>query len=104
MRDSMIKLMLVETASHPYAVVRARELRRWVDSGEYTRILAGAYPRRDEDAAADLSEAARDAARSYTEAFQRTQDALGRFLHETLGVVGAVKGWVDANFRRGGDN
>ena len=104
MRDSILKLMLVESASHPYAVVRARELRRWVDSGEYTRILAGHYPRRDDDAAADLSEAARDAARSYTEAFERTQDALGRFMHETAGLVGAVKGWVDANFRRGAEN
>ena len=38
--------------AHPFAVVRAAELRRWVDSGEYTQILGGTYPRRDEDAGA----------------------------------------------------
>ena len=49
LRDSVLKLLLIERATHPYAVVRAAELRRWVDSGEYTQILSGNYPRRDED-------------------------------------------------------
>ena len=46
LRDSVLKLLLVENRSHPFAVVRATELRRWVDSGDYTRILGGDYPRR----------------------------------------------------------
>ena len=45
LRESMLRLMMVEGASHPFAVVRAKELRRWVDSGAYTAILAGTYPR-----------------------------------------------------------
>ncbi len=101
LRESVLKLMLVENASHPFAVVRARELRRWVDSGTYTAILAGVYPRREEDADADLSEAAREAARSYTESFRGSQDALGRMLHETAGLLGSMKGWVEETFRRG---
>ena len=47
MRESLFRLMLVERQSHPFAVVRAKELRRWVDSGAYTAILGGAYPRRE---------------------------------------------------------
>ena len=101
LRESVLRLMLVERATHPFAVVRAKELRRWVDSGAYTAILAGTYPRRDEDADANLSEAAREAAQSYTESFRDTSDALGRFVHETAGMVGSVKGWFDETFRRG---
>jgi Zn-dependent protease with chaperone function len=46
LRDSVLKLLLIEARSHPFAVVRAAELRRWVESGEYTRCLSGEYPRR----------------------------------------------------------
>ncbi len=58
MRESVLRLMIVETQSHPFAVVRAKELRRWVDSGAYTQVLAGNYPRREDDATADISAAA----------------------------------------------
>jgi hypothetical protein len=44
-RDSVLKLLMLEGRSHPFAVVRAAELRRWVDSGEYNRVLAGEYAR-----------------------------------------------------------
>ncbi|WP_310962344.1 M48 family metallopeptidase [Nocardioides terrisoli] len=101
LRDSFIKLMLVEGQSHPFAVVRATELRRWVDSGEYTAILSGDYPQRGTDAAASVSAAAQDAARSYTDSFRRTQDSLGRMLHDAAGVAGQLKGWLDETLRRG---
>jgi Zn-dependent protease with chaperone function len=100
LRESLLRLMLVERAAHPFAVVRAKELRRWVDSGAYTAILAGTYPRRDEDADADLSAAVKEAAQSYTDSFRNTSDALGRFVHETAGMMGSVKGWFDDTFRR----
>ncbi len=100
LRESVLKLMLVENQSHPFAVVRARELRRWVDSGEYTQILAGNYPRRDDDATASMSDSAREAAKSYADSFSDTQDALGRFIHDTAGALGSLKGWFDENFRR----
>ena len=101
LRDSLLKLMLVENQSHPFAVVRAGELRRWVDSGEYTQILAGNYPRREDDADANLTDSAREAARSYAESFRQTQDTLGTFVHEAAGALGSLKGWLDDTFRRG---
>jgi Zn-dependent protease with chaperone function len=100
LRESVLRVLLLERATHPFAVVRARELRRWVDSGAYTSILSGSYPRRDEDASAAMSDAAREAAQSYTESFSNTSDALGRLLHDTAGVVGSVRGWFDETFRR----
>ncbi len=99
-RDSVLKILLNERATHPYAVVRAAELRRWVDSGEYTQILAGTYPRRDEDDAAKMSEAAKDAADSYTETFRQTQDALGKIVHDVAGFFGSAKLWLDEQLRR----
>ena len=49
LRDSVLTLFLVEGQSHPFNVVRASELRRWTESGEYTTILGGTYPRREGD-------------------------------------------------------
>ena len=99
-RDSVIKLLLVEGRSHPYAVVRAAELRRWVESGEYTAILGGDYPRRADDKDAQMSQAAKDAADSYSEAFRSSQDALGKLVHELAGLAGSAKGWLDEQLRR----
>jgi Zn-dependent protease with chaperone function len=100
LRDSVLKLLLVEARSHPFAVVRATELRRWVDSGEYTRFLAGEYPRRDSDDDATVSEAAKAAARSYTETFAQSQDAVGRLVHDAAGFLGSAKLWLDDVLRR----
>ena len=43
-------------------VARAAELRRWIDSGAYARILGGDYPRRDDDGDASVSEDVKAAA------------------------------------------
>ncbi len=103
LRDSVLKLLLIENRSHPFLVVRAAEVRRWVDSGEYTRILSGDYPRRQDDDSAKVSEAAAAAARSYTETFKQSQDALGKMVHDVAGVLGSVKLWLDEQWRRGQD-
>lgn len=100
LRDSVLKLLLIERASHPFAVVRAAELRRWVDSGEYTDHLTGSYPRREDDADAKLSDAAKEAAASYATAFQQSQDALGKLVHDIAGVAGSLKIWLDDKLRR----
>ena len=100
LRESILKLMLMERASHPFLVVRSSELRRWVDSGAYTAILGGDYPHREDDDSASMGEAASEAAQSYQDAFRNTGDALGRFIQETAGLVGSVGRWVDQNLRR----
>jgi hypothetical protein len=100
LRDSVLKMLLIETRSHPFTVVRAAELRRWVDSGDYTAILGGTYPRREDDADAPVSEAAQAAARSYADSFRQAQDPLGRLVNDAAGMLGSVKGWLDENLRR----
>lgn len=98
LRDSVLKLLLLESRTHPFAVVRAAELRGWVDGGDYTRVLGGDYPRRADDATATVSQAAKEAAQSYTEAFKQTHDTLGRLVHDAAGWLGSAKLWWDEKF------
>jgi Zn-dependent protease with chaperone function len=105
LRESLIKLQLTAFLTHPMPVARAADLRRWIDSGEYGRILAGDYPRRDADRDASVSGDAKAAADSYRSEFRRSQDPLVGLLRK-LGdgasgvgdVVGAgasrVRGWM----------
>jgi Zn-dependent protease with chaperone function len=103
-RESLIKLSLLQQQSHPFAVVRATELRRWIDSGAYTAILGGAYPRREGDDDASVSEAAQEAAASYAVSFERTQDTLGRLVHDLAGWMGTASTWLNDRFRRGDES
>lgn len=73
-RDGLFKLLNLQGATHPFAVVRAAEIDGWAGGGEYARILAGDYPRRADDSAASLSEEIKAAARSYRESASQTAD------------------------------
>jgi Zn-dependent protease with chaperone function len=96
LRDSVLKLLLLEAQSHPLAVIRAHELRRWVDDGEYTTIVSGAYPKRQDDGDASISQEAKNAAKSYTDAFSRSQDPLAKFLRDLGDGLGGVRDWVSS--------
>ncbi|MDR7253412.1 Zn-dependent protease with chaperone function [Nocardioides sp. BE266] len=100
-RESLIKLSLLQRQQVPFAVVRATELRRWVDTGAYTGILGGDYPRRADDDSASVSAAAQEAAASYSDAFERTQDTLGKLVHDLAGWMGSASTWLNDRFRRG---
>lgn len=47
--DAVYKVLNMLGSTHPFAVVRVAELRSWIESGDYERILAGEYPRRSEE-------------------------------------------------------
>jgi len=40
-REGVIRILNVLDATHPFAVVRALEIKRWVESGAYAKVLAG---------------------------------------------------------------
>ena len=98
LRDSVLKLLLLEARSHPFLAVRAAELRHWVDNGDYSRILAGDYPRREDDGSASMSAEARRAAESYKESFARSQDPLVKILTDLGGTVDGVRDRVSGWF------
>jgi Zn-dependent protease with chaperone function len=76
LRDSILKLLQLQGNTHPFAVVRFAELDRWATDGSYESILAGDYPRRDNDRDAKFTDEARNAANSYRESWQRSEDPL----------------------------
>ena len=85
LRDSIAKLLLVDGTTHPMNVVRASELRRWVDSGKYAEILQGDYPRRAGDKDAKISEEAAAAADAYSKDFNQSEDALAKLARDVGG-------------------
>ncbi|MDQ3106367.1 MAG: hypothetical protein M3Q68_00985 [Actinomycetota bacterium] len=98
-RDSVLKFLLLEGRSHPFAVVRAAELRRWVESGAYTRIVAGEFPKRVDDDTTSIRDEVTDAARHYREAFERSQDPLVNLLRDVGGSVAGAADWLGSRIR-----
>jgi len=46
--DQVFKVLNLMAATHPFYVLRVSELRAWIESGDYDRILRGEYSRRGE--------------------------------------------------------
>ncbi|MGW5571618.1 M48 family metallopeptidase [Nocardia thailandica] len=104
LRDGVLKLLNLELQSHPFSVLRAAELRRWIESGEYDRLRGGAYPRREHDGNARIGDEIRSAARSYRESFEMSDDALfrtvrnlGKDVGEAVSTVGQEVGQTVAD-------
>jgi Zn-dependent protease with chaperone function len=72
--------------THAYAVRRVSEVMKWVQSGEYDRIVRGEYPTRDR--AADVREEAGSAMEFYAERFR----AIFREVGDNLTTVGEQAG------------
>jgi Zn-dependent protease with chaperone function len=77
-RDGVLKLMNLERQTHPFSVVRAAEIRKWVEQGEYKAIMAGDYPRREDDPNASIADEIKAAARSYRDGFVNSTDPLAQ--------------------------
>lgn len=99
LRDSIAKVLLVDGTTHPMNVVRASEIRRWVDSGAYASILAGEYPRRDEDAGAKISAEASAAADAYATQFKESDDALAKLARDLGEGVSDLGTWISGKVR-----
>jgi len=102
LRDSILKLLQLQGNTHPFAVVRFAELDRWATDGSYESILAGDYPRRDTDRDASFTDEVKNAANSYRDSWQRSEDPLaGIFRGVAETGVRAASGLFD---RFGGNN
>jgi Zn-dependent protease with chaperone function len=76
LRDGVLKLLNLELQTHPFSVLRAADLDRWVLRGEYGTVMSGAYPLRADDARASAAAEMRDAARGYKQNFDASVDPL----------------------------
>jgi Zn-dependent protease with chaperone function len=81
-REGLLKLLQLQGTTHPFAVIRFAELDRWADGGDYRNILAGNYPRREDDPEASVGDEFRAAAKSYQDSWSRSSGPL----------IGAVRG------------
>jgi Zn-dependent protease with chaperone function len=92
--DAIYKILNTLGASHPFNTLRAAELRRWVESGTYGKVLTGEYPHRGAEQqqrsyATDLGEAAshyakeaRDVAADVADAARRAANAVAAAFKE----------------------
>ena len=78
--------------THPFGTVRAAELQRWIDSGEYGKIIDGDYRRRDDASSPPLSADLEDAAGYYGD---QAKDAMATI----SGVLGRARDAFEGAFR-----
>lgn len=100
LRDGILKLLNTERSTHPFTVVRAAEIRRWVESGDYDRIIGGDYSRRADDRNANFADDARDAARGYRERFDSSSDQLVGALRQVTDTMGSAADGLGSWIRR----
>ena len=101
--DKVLKVVNTAFRDHPFATVRAAELQRFVESGQYERIISGDYVRRgtekDRPLSDDFKEAgdyysgvARDAVGSVADAISRARDAFSDAFRGTTGADASTGG------------
>src|SRR6516225_255706 len=103
LRDSILKILQLQGNTHPFSVVRFAEIDYWATHGEYERILGGDYPRRDNDTTASVGEEIRNAAKSYQDSWNRSEDPLiGIFRGVAESAARTGSGLFDRLQNRGG--
>jgi Zn-dependent protease with chaperone function len=96
LRDSVLKIGMTAWSSHPVPVARAAELNKWVESGEYTRIVGGDYPGRDGDGNASVTGDVKAAAAHYRDAFRDSPDPLVGLARRVSDGAADIGGWAGA--------
>jgi Zn-dependent protease with chaperone function len=92
LRDGVIKLMQLLPQTHPFVAVRVQKLKKWAESEEYSSIMAGAYPRREQDGDASVGDQVKAAADSYAQSFKDTKDPLMGLIRDVAGGAGDIGG------------
>ena len=90
--DRVWQVINVAFRTHPFGTVRAAELQRWIDSGDYGKIIGGDYRRRDDAASPPLTADLEDAAGYYGE---QAKDAMATI----SGVLGRARDAFEGAFR-----
>ena len=104
-REGLLKLLQLQGTTHPFAVVRFAELDRWAAGSEYRDILAGNYPRREDDQETSVGDEFRAAAKSYQESWNRSADPLiGAVLGAAESAAGAGSRLINRFGGRRDDN
>ena len=88
--DHVFKVLNLLGVTHPFWVLRLSEMRSWIESGDYDRIVAGEYLRRDEPDPSyreDVSSAAQayaEEARSFIGSMRGAARKMGESLRDNI--------------------
>lgn len=78
--DGVYKLLNLLGQSHPFPVLRLSELKSWVESGSYDKLLEGSYTQRGDEEDESLFENVKKASDSYREDIRRSEDPLAKMM------------------------
>ncbi|MFF3633698.1 M48 family metallopeptidase [Streptomyces sp. NPDC101169] len=98
LRDSVLKILNVLPRSHPFATIRAAELKKWAESRDHQRLMDGHYPRRSEDGDASVRDSFRESAASYAGDVKSSKDPLMKLVTDLAGGAGDFGGRVRRGF------
>ncbi|MYT26050.1 M48 family metalloprotease, partial [Streptomyces sp. SID7760] len=98
LRDSVLKILNVLPRTHPFATVRAAELKKWSRHRDYQRIMDGHYPRREEDKDTSVSDSFRESASHYADAVRSSKDPLFKLVGDIAGGAADVGGKLRDKF------
>ncbi|MFD4659554.1 M48 family metallopeptidase [Kitasatospora sp. NPDC058444] len=98
LRDGVLKVLQLLPQTHPFAVVRVAQLKKWAESDDYRSIMAGAYPRRADDPDTSVSEQWKAAAEHYTTSVKESKDPLMGLLRDVAGGAATVGGKLRDTF------
>ncbi|MFE5541193.1 M48 family metallopeptidase [Streptomyces sp. NPDC056492] len=98
LRDSVLKILNVLPRTHPFATVRAAELKKWSQNRDYQRIMDGHYPRREEDKDTSVSDSFRESASHYADAVRSSKDPLFKLVGDIAGGAADVGGKLRDKF------
>ncbi len=88
--DHVFKVLNLLGVTHPFWVLRLSEIRSWIESGEYDRIVAGEYPRRDDpdpsyrDDISSAAEAYAEEARSFIGSMRGAARRMGDSIRDNI--------------------
>ncbi len=104
--DSVHKLMNLLGETHPFAVIRLKELKTWAAGGHYSTILSGSYLRKGVNSA-NSGDEFKTAWDSYQNDFGASEDPLakaakgvGDFLSQAGNTINATLGDIFGNNKR----
>ncbi|MGW3072524.1 MULTISPECIES: M48 family metallopeptidase [unclassified Kitasatospora] len=102
LRDGVLKVLQLLPQTHPFAVVRVAQLKKWAESDDYRSIMAGAYPRRSDDPDASVTDQWKAAAEHYTTSVKESKDPLMGLLRDVAGGAATVGGKLRDTFTGNG--
>ena len=98
--DGILKMSFMLDATHPFAVMRVRELHKWVEAGQYERVLKGDYIRRGQAVDDGFVDDVKKTAESYRAAVSASRDPFLETLRDLGSGVAATGGSLFDFFKR----